>query len=302
MDVLFDVKTLIASNAALSIYIAAWLLLYKINQKTYSGYELWMTGAFFVALIYILLYLSNVLPPWCLIFVHGIIAVTEVLRLDSISRFTTNHKIAKRYYWLPVIYIAIILYFTIISENALFRNLLLGIFSFVIIMLTSAKLFNNITKENRTLYIATGLFYSMYGGLLLSRSFAWLINPPAGILTSGMYQQIYYFLILIFEMGMGIAILMMNSQRLELDLLASRDNLEETVLKLQAAIDEVKTLSGLLPICSSCKKIRDDKGYWKQIEMYIQDHSEVKFSHGICPECMKKLYPEEYVAIFADKK
>jgi hypothetical protein len=52
----------------------------------------------------------------------------------------------------------------------------------------------------------------------------------------------------------------------------------------------VKALSGLLPICASCKKIRDDKGYWKKIEEYIQNHSEAKFSHGICPECMNKLY------------
>lgn len=56
--------------------------------------------------------------------------------------------------------------------------------------------------------------------------------------------------------------------------------------------DEVKVLRGFLPICASCKKIRDDKGYWNQIESYIQDHSEAKFSHGICPECANKLYPE----------
>jgi hypothetical protein len=53
---------------------------------------------------------------------------------------------------------------------------------------------------------------------------------------------------------------------------------------------EVKTLSGLLPICASCKKIRDDQGYWNQIESYIKAHSEADFSHCICPECIKKLY------------
>ena len=58
------------------------------------------------------------------------------------------------------------------------------------------------------------------------------------------------------------------------------------------ALDQVKKLSGMLPICSSCKKIRDDKGYWNKIESYISDHSEAKFSHGICPECAKKLYPD----------
>ena len=62
--------------------------------------------------------------------------------------------------------------------------------------------------------------------------------------------------------------------------------------ELKEALDEVKKLSGLLPICASCKKVRDDKGYWNQIESYLLEHSEVHFSHGLCPECMEKLYPE----------
>ena len=66
---------------------------------------------------------------------------------------------------------------------------------------------------------------------------------------------------------------------------------------LQRSLAEVKTLSGLLPICSSCKKIRDDKGYWNQIEAYIHEHSDATFSHGICPDCTKKLYPEYYKKI-----
>ncbi|MFH1756421.1 MAG: PAS domain S-box protein [Pseudomonadota bacterium] len=67
---------------------------------------------------------------------------------------------------------------------------------------------------------------------------------------------------------------------------------EKLVRDLQKALSEVKTLKGIFPICASCKKIRDDKGYWKQIEVYIRDHSEAEFSHGICPDCMKKLYPD----------
>jgi PAS domain S-box-containing protein len=72
---------------------------------------------------------------------------------------------------------------------------------------------------------------------------------------------------------------------------AERENL---IKKLQEALSEVKTLSGLFPICASCKKIRDDKGYWNQIEAYIRKHSDAEFSHSICPECAKKLYPKLY--------
>jgi hypothetical protein len=55
---------------------------------------------------------------------------------------------------------------------------------------------------------------------------------------------------------------------------------------------EIKQLRGILPICAHCKKIRDDNGYWNQVESYIQRHSEAEFSHSICPECAKKYYPE----------
>ena len=69
---------------------------------------------------------------------------------------------------------------------------------------------------------------------------------------------------------------------------------DKLIVELKDALHTVKTLSGLLPICASCKKIRDDNGYWNQIESYIQTHSEAKFSHGMCPDCAKQFYPEIY--------
>ena len=62
--------------------------------------------------------------------------------------------------------------------------------------------------------------------------------------------------------------------------------------ELQKALDEVKTLRGIIPICASCKKIRDDDGFWQQVEDYVSYHSDAVFSHGICQECVTKLYPD----------
>jgi hypothetical protein len=72
----------------------------------------------------------------------------------------------------------------------------------------------------------------------------------------------------------------------------AEEDREKVVRELQEALVQVKTLSGLLPICSSCKKIRDDTGYWNQIETYLHKHSEAEFTHSICPDCIKKLYPD----------
>ncbi len=70
-----------------------------------------------------------------------------------------------------------------------------------------------------------------------------------------------------------------------------RENLIE---ELQTALENIKTLRGLIPICANCKKIRDDQGYWQDVAVYVSKHSEADFTHGICPDCAKKLYPQFY--------
>lgn len=74
----------------------------------------------------------------------------------------------------------------------------------------------------------------------------------------------------------------------------NEDEREQLIAQLKEASTQIKILSGFLPICASCKMIRDDKGYWNDIEIYIREHSEAEFSHGICPDCARRLYPELY--------
>ena len=69
---------------------------------------------------------------------------------------------------------------------------------------------------------------------------------------------------------------------------------EQLIQELRETIAQVKTLRGMLPICSHCKKIRDDQGYWNRIESYIAEPADVEFSHGICPDCLQKYYPDIY--------
>ena len=77
--------------------------------------------------------------------------------------------------------------------------------------------------------------------------------------------------------------------------------LREEIRQHQETLEDKKVLSGLIPICASCKNIRDDQGYWNQIEIYIREHSEAEFSHGICPDCVKKLYPQHSAKILKEE-
>ena len=81
----------------------------------------------------------------------------------------------------------------------------------------------------------------------------------------------------------------------------AEDAKEELIMGLQKAQEEVNILSGLIPICATCKKIRDDNGYWNRMESYISNHSNAEFSHSICPDCAQKSYPDLYKEITEEK-
>lgn len=81
-------------------------------------------------------------------------------------------------------------------------------------------------------------------------------------------------------------------RRLQSQLCARNAALEKTNLELKEALDNIETLSGLLPMCASCKSVRDDDGFWQEVEAYLSTHTHAEFSHGICPCCIDKLYPD----------
>lgn len=101
------------------------------------------------------------------------------------------------------------------------------------------------------------------------------------------------------EMGAALELREMEHRQMEDALRKAKDETDEAsrakselIEKLEASLAEVKRLSGLIPICSNCKKVRDDDGYWQQVEQYVSHHSDAKFSHGLCPGCLSKLYPD----------
>lgn len=128
----------------------------------------------------------------------------------------------------------------------------------------------------------------MVTGMVLAMIFSLLLATAIGF---GYWhrQQAARFYRRQYEMELGYQ---KERQDNEEKLKRSAAELEASNTELREAISKIRTLSGMLPICASCKRIRDDKGYWNQIELYIRDHSEAEFSHGICPDCAEKLYPD----------
>jgi len=128
-----------------------------------------------------------------------------------------------------------------------------------------------------------------------------ILNKWSGTETVYLTREQYNYLIFSIVISMLALLLLLlflfyirRIRKINSILNISNIELQKKTRELEEALSKVKLLSGLLPICASCKKIRDDKGYWNQIESYVKEHSMAEFSHSICPECAKRLYPEFY--------
>jgi hypothetical protein len=152
-----------------------------------------------------------------------------------------------------------------------------------------------IAASSRTLkkVIALTVFLcAAYGGVLFVE------DRPAGVLLEGYFIRVP--LLMVMGVFYGVTVERIGKLSREksdlLDYIAERARAEQErerlLNQLQEAMANIKTLRGLLPICSHCKKIRDDTGYWHNVEAYIREHTEAEFSHGICPTCLNKHYPD----------
>ena len=172
------------------------------------------------------------------------------------------------------------------------RPLTIAPFSSAICFLICYSFLSSLTHSNRTFCGAAGLLTGSMGIFLLTGPLLLRAPGDSNIFLIGLRYAIYYIVILVFEICWGYCLLLINGQRVEEALRATEKKLRSTNHQLEKEIRERITLSGLLPICWHCKKIRDDKRYWNHLESYIETHSEADFSHSICPECADELYPE----------
>jgi len=145
-----------------------------------------------------------------------------------------------------------------------------------------------VRKGNRgaRFFVATWIFLILGGGVLLATS--WYVVPSRWLIGTPAVSILFTASILLWTLEL-IGRVKVRAQEQQAQLEAQ---VKERTRELETALGEVKTLSGLLPICSSCKKIRDDSGYWNSVEHYFSRHMDAGFTHGICPECYDSLYPE----------
>ena len=286
-----DIKTIVLFNTIITTFIALSLVFYRAHQKTYSGFGYWISGTLCVALGYQLMILRGIMPYWLNIFFANLtFTLAAVLKWEGITLFLKNRHLNRLVYGLPLLVVSINLMVFGSYEGLQARALVFAVAVLTVCLLAFWDIWTAGVSTNNAIFKATGLVLLAYGSMTIIRSVFWFIFPSTSFFNAGLFHSGYYILVTLLELAAGIAFLMLNSQRLEKDLHASHSELKESIANLSNALSEIKTLSGMLPICASCKKIRDDRGYWNRIETYIESHSDAQFSHGICPECAENLY------------
>jgi hypothetical protein len=281
MRALLDLRTVSLVASIVGLVMCLCMLYVSRTRKTYPGFNYW-TGAslaYFIGLI--LVGLRHALPDlMTIVLSNAFVGAAMWLVPAGVAIFTgLAHRM-----WVYALPVAVLTvgsaYFTysepIIGARIVLVSGMLSASSFYSIFLIRRHVPVFLESSNRLLevFLAVDGLWSLFRGVytlffeihISDFMTASIVQSVSLVVSSGSFTAICF----------GLCVL--NFQRVEHD--------------LEIARDEVKTLRGMIPICSSCKSIRDDTGYWRRVETYVADHSEAEFTHSICPDCIKKLYPE----------
>jgi len=299
---LLDVRTLFVADAVITVFIGLALLLYGKKRKTYPGFNLWMLGSLIVSASYVATFLRGAIPELLsIMLVNGGFVLSGVVRLDGVLRFLRGKKAPGVLYCLPVVAMAIAAYFTLAHNDMAIRLIFLTFWVCLLLWSIAVIFILSVPAASRSLHLLAAVITFLYGASTLSRTVFFILDRPELLFQNTGYNSTFFLSVLIFEIWSGLLIMMLNNQRMEEELLVSHAALQGHVVELEKVLSEVKVLNGLLPICSSCKKIRDDQGYWNQLEDYIDAHSEATFTHGLCPACALQLQKEIDEMKFVEK-
>lgn len=297
-----DIRTLIVMLAIATACSAFVIFLVHMLRFSVQGTLFWAYGCLMAACALILTAFRGILPDFITIVVANTVIVYGYAIIWSGTRiFLQRSSLLKITLTTPLAITPFLFWYSEVSPSMKTRMLL--VFAMLIIF-SSAIAFELLKTSKKTngmaqrftgyIYAADALFFLiLYSPTVLMPDYESYLN--SGGLTIGLYLWSFVFVI-----GITFGMIMMISEKLEGDLKRVETNLRIEKQSLQETLAEVRTLSGLLPICAYCKNVRDDQGYWNKIEAYIHKHSKAEFSHGICPECAEKYYPE--MGLYSDEQ
>jgi hypothetical protein len=281
--------------AALSGLLALIMLFYRAQYRCYPGFGYWTAGMGLIAFSNILNTLRGVIPDAIPIVIGNTLFTIGILWFyQGMRKFLNMPDMSYGWYVLPTLNFAGCAIFYYIVDDPAQRYLWYAIAVASPLLFTAGLVIKRMAVEKFIFYPVIAVEMTLAGALILARAVWFMIIPDFSFFMDSPFQFFFFISMLALQVIIIISFIMLNSERLHRELLAAKEDLKVKIGEIEQYMSEVKVLSGLLPICASCKKIRDENDNWTQIEQYIRARSEAEFSHGICPECARKLYPEHW--------
>jgi hypothetical protein len=278
---ILDIRTLAFVSSTTSLVLFFWLAYVDRTRKTYPGFRQWTMSAFLFFCGMVLISLRNIWPDMLTVVVGNSAFIGAFILADyGLRRFHGRRPAINGY----IINLAILslsfTYFTFIRPDVAIRIVIVSVLVSIYCFRIGYDLWKYRTPTSsfgRGLLIGT---FMLLGFWDLARPVLTMLLEAhvADFMHAGAIQSVTLIVFIGGSILMYAGLATLNAERIEAD--------------LTRAMENIRTLQGFLPICANCKRIRDDRGYWKHVEEYIEHHTEAVMTHGICPDCEKKLYPE----------
>jgi len=275
MDLALDFRTLTLSTGVLVLALSAAMLSVRLTRRTYPGFGLWVLGSACAGAAMVLVSALGALPEGARVVSDVLSSLGLQLVVAGLERFVGRDR-------RPGLHALVVLAAT--AASALF---LWVVPSYRARVVSGELLY--LVQVIWCLWLLVGLSPALGGRNRLLEGSLWVQGAwsalrlvavmGAGGVPSGLFYEITF---LVYPAVVAVMIYGLT----DLDL-------QRTEAELRASVEEVQTLRGIIPICSYCKKVRDDQGSWQQVETYVSEHTEAAFSHGICPRCYAENWPEE---------
>jgi hypothetical protein len=275
-----DIRTLSFASAVVAAILFGYMLQLQLKSKTCPGFKPWTLAALSAGLGLILLTLRGRVPD--LISVVGantLLLLTMPLICRGLATLGGLRPKISPHAGLMIGFLGLVCWFTYGQASVNWRIILFSLFN-GLYALYAARLaagpVATLMRSRNLLLIGTLAAYGAFFLLRALLTFFWE-RQLSDLMAGGILQALPLLASFVGQILTFVGLVFLNIQKLELD--------------LTTAQEELKLLGGLLPICAHCKRIRDDGGYWHQVEQYISAHSQAAFTHGICPQCLRELYP-----------
>ncbi len=291
-----DLGTLLLSDVLVMTAVTLAAAFFMLRHRTYEGFGAWMAGTLCLLVGYVSILFRGPAGPvpagLSILLTNVAWAAAAVLRYDAVVRFLRG-RAASRWWYVAAPVVGAWSVVTLGADwGQPLRNVGLSGAVVLLTALTAAVLLRETPEDARPV----GRFMAA-GNLLIVceltlRAVFWMLHPDYALNSQHIVISGHFLVITPLDLALTVGFILLNYRRQESELRVAGRRLEEHVAQLRDALAEVRTLSGLLPICAGCKSIRDDQGYWHQVESYVSKHTDARFSHGLCPGCAQRLFPE----------